>query len=60
MPAPTQIPSATPNTPAERPCFWCNGSGRIPNDDEQRYDDCSVCEGSGTRPTPQLAERIAA
>ena len=51
---------ATADAPAARPCFWCNGSGRVPNDDEQRYDDCSACEGSGSRPVPQLHERIAA
>jgi hypothetical protein len=60
MATPTQIPLATTETPATRPCFWCNGSGPVPNDDEQRYDDCDVCEGSGTRPVPQLDERIAA
>jgi DnaJ-class molecular chaperone len=55
-----QIPPAITDTPAVRPCFWCNGSGRTPNDDEQRYDVCSACEGTGSRPAPQLAERIAA
>ena len=35
---------------------------RVPNDDEQRYDACSACEGTGTvsAPVPELAERIAA
>jgi hypothetical protein len=58
--SPTQLPPSTADALAVRPCFWCNGSGRIPNDEEQRYDDCSVCEGSGTRPAPELVERIAA
>jgi hypothetical protein len=43
-----------------RPCFWCNGSGRTPNDDEQRYDVCSACAGSGIVPVRQFAEPIAA
>jgi hypothetical protein len=47
-------------TPAVRPCFWCNGSGHVPNDDEQRYDDCSACEGAGAALAPELTERIAA
>jgi hypothetical protein len=55
-----QIPLATTETPATRPCFWCNGSGRIPNDDDQRYDDCSACEGTAARPAPELVEQIAA
>jgi hypothetical protein len=55
-----QIPTATADAPTVRPCFWCNGSGRVPNDDEQRYDDCDVCQGSGIRPAPQVAEQIAA
>jgi hypothetical protein len=55
-----QIPTLSTDTPAARPCFWCNGSGRAPNDDEQRYDVCSACEGSGVRLAPQLAEQIAA
>jgi hypothetical protein len=50
----------TASTTETRPCFWCNGSGRIPNDDEQRYDACRACEGTGTASAPQLAERIAA
>ena len=51
---------ATADATAVRPCFWCNGSGRVPNDDEQRYDDCSACEGSGAVHVPRLAEQIAA
>jgi hypothetical protein len=50
----------TAHVPVPRPCFGCNGSGRVPNDDEQRYDDCDMCEGSGVRLDPELAERIAA
>jgi DnaJ-class molecular chaperone len=59
MPAPTQIPITPHTEPAARPCFWCNGSGRTPNDDEERYEDCNACEGSGTRQAPDL-EHIAA
>jgi hypothetical protein len=59
MPAPMQTLPATTDTPVARPCFWCNGSGRVPNGDEQRYDDCDVCQGSGSRPAPQLVEPIA-
>ena len=62
MAAQRQTPPATTDTPAEPPCFWCNGSGRVPNDDEQRYDACSACEGTGAVSTPaaQLPEPIAA
>ena len=51
--APALLPAATP----ARPCFWCNGCGRIPNDSEERYDACGACGGTGTRPVPQPAER---
>ena len=48
-----------PEPIAERPCFWCNGSGRVPNDEYQRYDTCSACDGTDTKPAPQ-PRRIAA
>jgi len=60
MTVPMQTLPTTTDAPAERPCFWCNGSGRVPNDDEQRYDTCSACEGTGIRAIPQLADCIAA
>jgi DnaJ-class molecular chaperone len=60
MTAPMQTLPATTDTSAERPCFWCNGSGRVPNDQEQRYDTCRACEGTGTAMVPELGERIAA
>jgi DnaJ-class molecular chaperone len=60
MATPMQTLPATADVPTVRPCFWCNGSGLIPNDDEQRYDACRVCEGTGSRPAPQFAEPIAA
>jgi hypothetical protein len=56
---PDSTPTALGIVPA-RPCFWCNGSGRIPNDDEQRHDTCSACSGTGTALVPESAERIAA
>ena len=30
-------------------CFWCFGTGRIPNDHHERYDRCDSCGGSGVR-----------
>jgi DnaJ-class molecular chaperone len=42
-----------------RECMWCFGSGRVPNDDVQRYDPCEMCQGTGIarvqRSTPQPA-----
>ena len=60
MPTPTQVPTIPQTQSAERPCFWCNGGSRIPNDDEQRYDDCDMCEGSGSRPVVLVTEPVAA
>src|SRR5215217_1490323 len=60
MATPMQTLPAATDTPAERPCFWCNRSGRVPNDDEQRYDACSACEGSGLGAAPQLGDLLAA
>jgi DnaJ-class molecular chaperone len=60
MAAPMQSLPATTGAAAARPCFWCNGSGRVPNDQEQRYDACRACEGSGHVLTPEPAERVAA
>ena len=42
-----------------RPCMWCHGSGRIPNDFNREYAACSACGGAGTRPVPQ-PRRVAA
>jgi len=28
-------------------CLWCNGSGRTPNDYQERYDPCDRCSGAG-------------
>lgn len=51
-----------PMRPARKPvaaCWWCNATGRVPNDYEQRYDACSMCGGTGVKPAP-AAEPIAA
>lgn len=48
-----------PASIALRPCVWCHGSGRVPNDSLGQYDACSACGGTGTRPAPQ-PRRIAA
>ena len=45
----------TEDAPASDPCLWCQGSGRIPNDDAQRYDICNACGGSGQRSALDLA-----
>jgi hypothetical protein len=36
---------------ARRACIWCYGTGRVPNDYHQRYEECDVCGGSGIRQT---------
>ena len=40
--------------PAPAACLWCNGCGSVPNVDEQRYDACSSCAGTGTRLTREV------
>jgi hypothetical protein len=32
--------------PVAGECMWCFGSGRVPNDDQQQYDPCEMCQGS--------------
>ena len=62
------LPEPSPAAPAvalvvtPRPCLWCNGCGRIPNDVELRLDICRTCRGSGRRPEGQPAgqDRLAA
>jgi hypothetical protein len=44
----------TIETPAPHACVWCVGSGRIPNDQHERYDRCDHCNGSGIRPNHHL------
>jgi hypothetical protein len=59
------LPEPSPAAPAllpvvvtpVRPCLWCRGSGRVPNDYDRQYAACSACEGIGTVPAPQPAER---
>jgi hypothetical protein len=60
MATPMQTLPTAADAPADRPCFWCNGSGRVPNDQEQRYEACSACERTGGMPVPEFTERIAA
>ena len=38
--------------PAPRRCFWCYGTGRVPNDHHERYDRCEPCDGTGVRTPP--------
>jgi hypothetical protein len=40
-----------------RACFWCYGTGRVPNDYHEHYDRCETCGGTGVRPT-SLAVRL--
>ena len=58
-PAPARAPGAP--VPA-RPCVWCHGSGRIPNDYDRQYAACGACAGIGTVPAsrPREREHIAA
>ena len=56
------LPEPSPPTPAlvpvpARPCFWCNGSGRIPNDFDREYVACRACAGAGAVPASRPAER---
>ena len=30
-------------------CFWCFGTGRVPNDHHERFDRCEPCGGTGVR-----------
>jgi hypothetical protein len=48
----------TEDAPAAAPdaCLWCQGSGRIPNDDHAQYDRCAACGGTGQR-SGQPADR---
>jgi DnaJ-class molecular chaperone len=39
----------TQPTSTVRECMWCFGSGRVPNDDAQRYEPCEMCQGTGVR-----------
>ena len=40
---------------AAQACFWCYGTGRVPNDYHERYDRCEPCGGSGVRkPSPAI------
>jgi hypothetical protein len=42
-------------TVAPQACFWCFGSGRVPNDRHERYDRCESCGGAGVRkPSPAI------
>jgi hypothetical protein len=41
--------------PAPVACLWCGGSGRVPNDQLRRYDDCESCGGTGRRVDRRLA-----
>jgi DnaJ-class molecular chaperone len=48
---PATAASASPQT-----CFWCNGTGRIPSDQHERYDRCNRCGGSGVRQNRRLQD----
>jgi hypothetical protein len=41
------LPDSSKTAPQQ--CFWCCGSGRIPNDQHERYDRCEPCGGTGVR-----------
>ena len=45
--------------PAPAACLWCNGCGSVPNDEQQRYDDCDACGGTGYRQDRRLAGQPA-
>ena len=51
------VPEEEVATPASTPwaCFWCPGSGRVPNDHHECYDRCDSCNGTGIRPDHRLA-----
>jgi hypothetical protein len=46
----TRPATAAALTVAPQACFWCFGTGRVPNDDRERYDRCEPCGGSVVRP----------
>jgi DnaJ-class molecular chaperone len=51
---PAMAASASP-----RACFWCFGTGRIPNDQHERYDRCDRCNGTGARLDRRLQDAPA-
>jgi hypothetical protein len=49
------LPELEAEMPDPQQCFWCSGSGRIPNDQHERYDRCEPCGGDGVRtPVPAI------
>jgi hypothetical protein len=44
---------------APQACFWCCGSGRVPNDHYERYDRCEPCGGTGVRVDRRLTGQPA-
>jgi hypothetical protein len=52
LPAVENAPDAAPAPDA---CLWCQGSGRIANDDRHQFDPCETCGGSGQRSAPPAA-----
>jgi hypothetical protein len=55
----TRPATAAALTIAPQACFWCFGSGRIPNDHHERYDRCETCGGSDVKPDRRLAGQPA-
>ena len=43
------LPVLEAAAPAPQSCFRCSGSGRIPNDQHERFDRCASCGGRGVR-----------
>jgi hypothetical protein len=55
MQEPRTCPATAAASLVPRSCFWCYGTGRIPNDHRERYDRCEPCGGSGVRkPSPAI------
>jgi hypothetical protein len=57
--APVLAAVARTSDAAPQSCFWCCGSGRVPNDHHERYDRCEPCGGSGVRQDRRLAGQPA-
>jgi hypothetical protein len=49
-----ELPDDAP-TPSPRPCFWCNGIGKIDDGYHDRLVPCDACGGSGVRVDRRLA-----
>lgn len=49
----TDLPGALTDTVMQEPCWWCKGTGQVPDyqfEPPQPYDLCPRCDGTGRLP----------